>query len=65
MNNLQAQIILKNRDECMQRVSIMGERCGRCSICPLRTSLDDYITAKDIVDRLIESRKENVSHETL
>lgn len=64
MTNLQAQIILKNRAECMQRVAKLGERCGRCSICPLRTSLDDYITAKEIVNRLIESRKENVSHET-
>jgi len=50
MNNLQARIILKNRAECMQRVAKLGERCGRCSICPLHTSLDDYITAKRIAD---------------
>ena len=46
MTNLQAQIILKNRAECMQRVAKLGERCGRCSICPFHTSLDVYITPR-------------------
>lgn len=58
MNNVQAQIILKNRAECMQRVAKLGERCGRCSICPLHTSLDDYITAKRITNGSFESRLE-------
>lgn len=55
MTNLQAQIILKNRAECMKRVAKLGERCGRCSICPLHTSLDDYIKAK-----VIANEKKNI-----
>lgn len=51
MNNLQAQIILKNRVECMQRVAKLGERCGRCSVCPFHTSLDDYITARLVISQ--------------
>lgn len=65
MNNLQAQIILKNRAECMQRVAKLGERCGRCSICPLHTSLDDYITAKEIVNRSLENKMEFIARHSV
>lgn len=65
MNILQAQIILKNRSECMQRVAKLGERCGRCSICPLHTSLDDYITAKEIVERSLENRMEFIARHSV
>lgn len=60
MTNLQAQIILKNRVECMRRVEKLGERCGRCSICPLHNTLDEYITAKQVVGGIVATLPEPV-----
>ena len=60
MNEVQARIILKNRVECMKRVEKLGERCGRCSICPLHSSLDDYITAKQVVGGIVATLPEPV-----
>jgi len=50
MERLQAMIILKKREECSARLRRYGENCGRCSPCPLRTSLDDYIEARRVID---------------
>lgn len=58
MERLQAMIILKKREECSARLRKYGENCGRCSPCPLRTSLDDYIEALEVVEQ-DEERKRN------
>ena len=49
MDLIQAKIILKKRKECDARLSRKGGCAGRCSICPLWTTLDQYITAKKIL----------------
>lgn len=49
MEKVQAMIILKKRRECDARLARKGGCAGRCSICPLWTTLDQYITAKKIL----------------
>lgn len=61
MERLQAMIILKKREECSQRLRKYGENCGRCSPCPLRTSLDEYIEALEVVEQ-DEERKRDESN---
>ena len=56
MTLIEARIILRKRKECIARLRKYGENCGRCSPCPLRTSLDDYIEARRVIDE-----QENVS----
>lgn len=51
MTNLQAQIILKKRKECDARLSRKGSCTGRCSICPLWTTLDQYIIARKVIEK--------------
>lgn len=66
MNILQAKIIIKKRKECDARLARKGGCAGRCSICPLWTTLDDYIIALEVVEQ-DEERKRNersVSRET-
>ena len=63
MEIVQAKIILKKREECSQRLRKYGENCGRCSNCPLHTSLDDYIVSLEIVEQ-DEERKRNGNNES-
>lgn len=63
MEVIQAKIILKKREECSARLKKYGENCGRCSPCPLRTSLDDYIEALEVIEQ-DEERKRHGSNES-
>lgn len=58
MTLIEAKIILNKRKECDARLKRYRDRCGRCTPCPLRTSLDDYITALEVVE-LDEERRRN------
>lgn len=61
MNEVQARIILQKRKACdeeCRRAKCLNDMSKRCSICPYHTRLDDYITAKKIIEK-------EVSHETL
>ena len=49
MELIQAKIILKKRKECDARLARKGGCAGRCSICPLWTTLDDYIAARLVI----------------
>lgn len=55
MTLIEAKIILNKRKECYARMKKYRDRCGRCTPCPLRTSLDDYITARKVVERFEQS----------
>lgn len=57
MTLIEAKIILNKRKECDARLKRYRDRCGRCTPCPLRTSLDDYITALEVVERDEERRR--------
>lgn len=49
MTLIEAKIILNKRKECDARMKKYRDRCGRCTPCPLYTSLDDYMTARLVV----------------
>lgn len=62
MTLIEAQIILKKRKECDARLKRFRDRCGRCTPCPLHTSLDDYIAARRVVEKFeMERRQEYAS----
>ena len=62
MTLIEAKIILNKRKECDARMKKYRDRCGRCTTCPLRTSLDDYITARKVVEKFeMERRQEYAS----
>lgn len=53
MTLIEAKIILKKREACAEECSrskCLNDNTKRCSICPYHTKLDDYITARRIVD---------------
>ena len=53
MTLIEAKIILKKREACSEECSrskCLTDNSKRCSICPYHTKLDDYITARRIVD---------------
>ena len=62
MTLIEAKIILNKRKECDARMKKYRDRCGRGTPCPLRTSLDDYITARKVVEKFeMERRQEYAS----
>ena len=62
MTLIEAKIILNKRKECDARMKRYRDRCGRCTPCPLRTSLDEYITARKVVENFeMERRQEYAS----
>ena len=62
MTLIEAKIILNKRKECDARMKKYRDRCGRCTPCPLRNSLDDYITARKVVEKFeMERRQEYAS----
>ena len=58
MTLIEAKIILKKRKACAERIERKGGCTGRCSVCPLWTTLDDYIVALEVVEQ-DEERKRN------
>ena len=59
---IEAKIILKKRKECAERIARKGGCQGRCSVCPLFTTLDQYITARKVIETFeMERRQEYAS----
>ena len=58
MTLIEAKIILKKRKECAERIARKGGCHGRCSVCPLFTTLDQYIRAYK-TNEMIEGRMKN------
>ena len=62
MTLIEAKIILKKRKECTKRIDRKGGCTARCSVCPLWTTLDQYITARKVVEKFeMERRQEYAS----
>lgn len=62
MTLIEAKIILKKRRECDARIARKSGCTGRCSVCPLWTMLDQYITARKVVEKFeMEKRQEYAS----
>ena len=62
MTLIEAKIILKKRKECAERIARKGGCTGRCSVCPLWTTLDQYITARKVIEKFeMERRQEYAS----
>lgn len=54
MDIVKARIILKKREACTEeckRARCLTDNSKRCSTCAYFTKLDDYISAKQIVER--------------
>ena len=59
---IEAKIIMKKRRECDARIARKGGCPGRCSVCPLFTTLDQYITARKVIETFeMERRQEYAS----
>ena len=52
MTTIEARIILKKREACMEnakRARCLTDNSKRCSTCPYFTKLDDYISARAVL----------------